>query len=294
MHRVARAVLTVVSSSLLTFGALFAATVDDADAAATSPVIAPDPQMARILRKDEKPHASRREQQGIFVPPQESFEPPPMACEPGEEKPCFPPGMGPSPFGNGGPHMHCELFSDGSYHWQRSSCNTPLVMSFDANASISFTKPEGPSRTDVASFPIGLSQTTEWVSASTPWLALDADGSGCIEGQAELFGGSANDANGFDKLARLDENHDGVIDAKDPAFSKLVLWADRDQDKQCKPSELTPVADAGLVAIDLHYTSVMPPRFGSFEGERATFVFRDTKSGAEQRGRVVDVYLAPR
>lgn len=293
MHRVARAALTVATSSLLTFGALFAATVDDADAAAAGPTIAADAQLARILRKDEKPHASRREQQGIFVPPQESFEPPPMACEPGEERACFPPGMGPSPFG--GPRMHCELFADGSYHWQRSSCNTPLVVSFDADATISFTKPEAPSRTDVASFPIGLSQTTEWVSATTPWLALDADGSGCIDGQAELFGGSADDANGFEKLARLDENHDGVIDAQDAAFAKLVLWADRDQNKQCTPSELTPVRDAGLVSIDLHYARApATPAAGSFEGERASFLFRDAKSGGERRGRVVDVYLAPR
>jgi len=292
VHRVARAALTVATSSLLTFGALFAATVDDADAAAAGPTIAADPQLARILRKDEKPHASRREQQGIFVPPQESFEPPPMACEPGEERACFPPGMGPSPFG--GPRMHCELFADGSYHWQRSGCNTPLVVSFEADAAISFTKPEAPSRTDVASFPIGLSQTTEWVSATTPWLALDADGSGCIEGQAELFGGSADDANGFEKLARLDENHDGVIDAQDAAFAKLVLWADRDQNKQCTPSELTPVREAGLASIDLHYARPATHAIGSFEGERASFLFRDAKIGGERRGRVVDVYLAPR
>ena len=269
------------------------ATLDDAEAAATGPVVASDPQLARILRKGEKPHASQRDQPGIFVPPQEAFEPPPMTCEPGEERACFPPGMGPSA-GNGGPRMHCELFADGSYHWQISSCNTPLVMSFEADAKVAFTKPEAPARADAASFPIGLSQNTEWVSAVTPWLALDADGSGCIESQAELFGGSADDANGFDKLARLDENHDGVIDERDPVFAKLVLWADRDQDKQCKPGELTRVRDAGLVSIDLHYTSNDRPRFGSFEGERASFVFRDADRGGERRGRVVDVYLAPR
>lgn len=289
MHRIARALLTVSTFGVLTFGALFAATVDDSEAAA-APILAPDPQVARILRKDEKPHASHREQQGVFVPPQESFEPPQVSCEPGAHRSCEvdqrPISMHGLP---GGRQMRCVEWADGSFQWDKSSCNTPLVVSFD-DAKVSFTNPSPEAS---ASFPIGISERTEWVSAKTPWLALDADGSGCIEGEGELFGGTDTDLNGFDKLAHLDENHDGRIDENDPAFAKLVLWADRDQDKRCSPRELTSVREAGIVSIDLHYTAAGTSHMGSFEGERATFVFRNG-NGKEQRGAVVDVYLAPR
>lgn len=290
VHRVLRAFATVTTFGLLTYGVLFVATVEDSEAAAP-PAITPDPQVARMLRKDEKPHASKREQQGIFVPPQEDFEAPRVDCEPGAHQSCMIDQRPEWTTGSmGGRQMRCVEWADGSFHWDRSACNTPLVVSF-TDAPVTFTTP---SPATSAAFPIGISARTEWVSATTPWLAIDSDGSGCIEGESELFGGTDTDRNGFDKLAHLDENHDGRIDESDPAFAKLVLWADRDQDKRCTPKELTSVRDAGLVSIDLHYArAAAPSAGGSFEGERATLVFRNA-SGVEKRGHVVDVYLAPR
>ena len=122
------------------------------------------------------------------------------------------------------------------------------------------------------------------MSARTPWLALDRDGSGCIEQQSELFR--------FDELAALDDNRDGRIDAEDGAYERLVLWSDRDGDRRCVASELTTLRDAGVVALDVDFAPKPPHAFGSHEGEVATMVYR-ADGGAPRRGRIVDVYLAP-
>lgn len=158
--------------------------------------------------------------------------------------------------------QYCVEYADGSRRYP--IINTPLVIVFD-NAPVTFTQSN-------AAFRIGEDERTEWVSAATPWLALDRDGSGCIESERELFAG-------FGVLARLDANADGRIDDRDPAFHELVLWADRNQDKKCTPDELTPLG----FPIDLAHTDASPMPF-SYEGETASLPTRP--------GRVVDVYLA--
>jgi hypothetical protein len=173
--------------------------------------------------------------------------------------------------------MTCQLDDGGRWRWNAAACETPLVLAFD-DAPIVFTK--APISTSFA--------PTEWVSARTPWLALDDDGSGCVESADELFGPTADGPNGFAKLARLDENGDGRVDARDPAWARLLLWSDANQDRVCTVSEIRTLADAGVVSLATAYTAPKTIPFGSYEGERGTFSF-----GADRRGRIVDVYLAP-
>jgi hypothetical protein len=54
------------------------------------------------------------------------------------------------------------------------------------------------------------------------WLVLDRNGNGQIDDGSELFGPKSG--NGFQDLAALDSNHDGVIDASDAAYAQLKLW----------------------------------------------------------------------
>lgn len=186
-------------------------------------------------------------------------------CSPGQSKACFPPHLRPNPR-SVGPTMVCARDSDGVGRWMRDNCATPLVVAFD-DTPVRFTRPE-------ADFALGESSRTEWVGAETPWLARDADGSGCIESERELFAG-------FAKLAVLDTNGDGVLDRRDPAFAQLVLWSDRDQDKRCTADEISPLTlDAiPLDAVRMTWTGL------SVEGEIAPLPGR--------RGRIADVYLAP-
>lgn len=163
------------------------------------------------------------------------------------------------------PMMVCVATEEGPI-WEKDTCGTPLVIAF-GDAPIEFT------RVDV-DFSLQGTARTEWVSAATPWLALDRDGSGCIESEHELFAG-------FKKLALLDANGDGVLDRRDPAFGELVLWADRNQDKRCTPDEISKLT---LDMIPLQAVTV-PWTGRSIEGEIATLPGR--------AGRVSDVFLAP-
>lgn len=212
-----------------------------------------------------------RDRRGAVVRLRESEFPPAVSeCEPGEIGGCSSPVERHARYG---PFVHCRRAPDGSWRWARAECNTPLVVAFD-EGPVELTHPPG-------SFAIGLSERTEWVSAKTPWLALDRDGSGCIESHAELFAG-------FSALAALDDDGDGRLDARDAAFASLVLWSDRDQDRRCTPDEIEPIASRGIAALDLTYVTPPHSGLGSYEGERAPVL---TSSGG--RGRLVDVYLAP-
>jgi hypothetical protein len=213
-------------------------------------------------------------------------------CEPGQVKLCpvqkiaLPPDDGESrrpPTRDGVPPdtsgllaMHCREAPGGAPRFDLSDCATPIVVAFD-DEPIMFVQAAG-------AFGVGPFARTEWVSSRTPWLALDRDGSGCIEDQGELFR--------YDQLAALDDDHDGRIGAHDAAFGRLVLWADRDQDRRCTAREMVTLEDAGIVSLDVELAPERDHAFGSHEGEHAALAYR-TRDGQLHRGRIVDVYLAP-
>ncbi len=170
--------------------------------------------------------------------------------------------------------------------------NTPLVVAFGSQP-ITF------SRGGAFAFQPGAPAATDWPTATTPWIALDHNGNGAIDSGAELFGsdtvlpGGTTATNGFFALAALDANHDGRIDASDPAFASLVLWADRDGDQRTGADELTAVS-ATIVSISLaNRVELRCDARDNCEGERASFTWRDA-DGALHDGTVVDVYLPRR
>ena len=67
----------------------------------------------------------------------------------------------------------------------------------------------------------GLAENTAWVDAQDGLLVRDLNGDGQISSGRELFGNhtllhnGARAANGFEALAELDDNADGVVDAND-------------------------------------------------------------------------------
>ena len=170
--------------------------------------------------------------------------------------------------------------------------NTPLVVAFEGEA-VSYTSG------GTFSFVPGRPVASDWPTATTPWLAMDRDNDGMITTGAELFGSSsvlpdgATAINGFAALAALDANHDGKIDATDPAFTSLLLWSDRDADRHSSPDELSP-ASSVLVSISLYdHLDVRCDMRRNCEGERATLQWREP-SGALRTGAIIDVYLPTR
>lgn len=197
-------------------------------------------------------------------------EPPPSQCEPGQTRSCPEPGVAIPPI-----QMHCVRAASGAWVFNRAECATPLVIAF---GPVRFTRPPG-------TFTVGPFPRTEWVSAESPWLALDRNGNGCVDDARELFGSEPDHATGFDTLAALDANGDARLDEGDPAFAALSVWMDANQDRVCQSGEMRPLSSLGLTFLDLHASPRSPSAQGSFEGEVAP----QGPGGV----RLVDVYLAP-
>jgi hypothetical protein len=175
-------------------------------------------------------------------------------------------------------------------------CNTPLVLSFD-DRPVTFTAEAG------AAFDLtrnGVCHASDWPTAATPWLALDRDGNGAIDDGGELFGSATKLAsgafasNGFEALRELDADHNSIFDARDPAFANVVVWTDKNLDRQSSPRELSSLEAAGVTSIDLHdHRDMRCDARGNCEGERSGFAFVDA-SGKPLHGTVIDVYLSTR
>jgi len=100
-------------------------------------------------------------------------------------------------------------------------------------------------------------EQTAWVTngQNVAFLALDRDGNGMIDNGSELIGNYTlpGVSNGFAALALLEaHNRDGVIDARDPLFAKLLLWRDANRNGVSEPRELEPAYKV-LEAVGLGY-----------------------------------------
>lgn len=135
----------------------------------------------------------------------------------------------------------------------------PLVFDLDGDG----IETTGISETNPIMFDVnadGVATSTGWVSADDALLALDRNGNGTIDNGAELFGdatplsagGVAVD--GFDALADLDSNSDGVIDANDTEFANLRLWRDLNQDGVSQSNELFTLAALNVASINVAST----------------------------------------
>lgn len=148
----------------------------------------------------------------------------------------------------------------------------------------------------------GKKVTTGWIGKGDAFLALDTDGSGVIDSGRKLFGEHSATVdgtqkqfdNGFLALAQYDENHDGVIDAKDPIFSKLLIWRDTNHNGKSESSELVRLADTDVVSISLAYETVKDTTgvVRVLDNEIRVRSEYQTKSGA--KFSIVDVWFKQR
>lgn len=113
----------------------------------------------------------------------------------------------------------------------------------------------------------GTLKRSGWADRSTGMLVID-DGSGQIKDVSQMFseyyGGKAgvNGAagetkfkDGFAALASEDGNKDGVIDQRDPIWSKLRVWVDGTHDAKVDAGELKTLAELGITQINVRAAS---------------------------------------
>jgi hypothetical protein len=178
--------------------------------------------------------------------------------------------------------------------WESSWC--PLVLSFDGQPVRLEPAPDVPFETGGSI----ACASTDWPTATTPWLVRDLDSSGTIDGGHELFGTGTRmpdgtlAPSGFAALGVLDDDGDGRIAPADPGWSSLALWRDRNRDRKTEPGELLSLDEGGVSEILLEHTS--EPQCdarGNCMIERSTFEWVDPE-GAPQTGAIIDIHLACR
>ena len=105
----------------------------------------------------------------------------------------------------------------------------------------------------------GNAERSAWVSKGDGLLVLDRDGNGSIDNGGELFGTNTLNAagqtatEGFDAMAALDSNGDGVVSAADTGFAQLQVWRDDNQDGVSQGSELLSLGQLNITALNLDY-----------------------------------------
>jgi hypothetical protein len=198
---------------------------------------------------------------------------------------------------NGGWNEYaCECYG-GWWDAGNDTCNySPILVNLMNNGTDHLTGPADGVLFDMRGD--GRTELVAWTSkaGTVGFLALDRNGDGMIDSGQELFGTATRlsngqrASNGFEALAELDTNHDGRIDAADPAYAHLVLWFDSNHNGISEPDEIVPLADAHVIALLTGYrNSSRRDQYGNryqFEGTALM------QSGSEQVvRRIFDVYL---
>ena len=94
----------------------------------------------------------------------------------------------------------------------------------------------------------GFAQQTSWICAGSGFLAIAAP-DGLVHNGSQLI-------TSFSQLTGYDSNGDGVINASDPEFSKLVVWQDLNGDGVCEPGEVFSLSALGITGISIASTNV--------------------------------------
>jgi hypothetical protein len=98
---------------------------------------------------------------------------------------------------------------------------------------------------------------TGWVAPSDGLLVRDLNVDGTINNGTELFGNAtvladgSTASDGYQALAELDSNHDGVISSADAAYSQLGVWVDANSDGISEAGEVRSLAALGITEISV-------------------------------------------
>ena len=174
-------------------------------------------------------------------------------------------GIYPNPFPSPGPFGDCEEKEKWNKPWKELNRDgkyyvyDPIVLDLDGDGIETIgSKKYGGALFDHDND--GIKTATGWVKSDDGFLVIDRNNDGIINNGSELFGDgttlkSGNKAtHGYEALAELDSNNDGLIDAKDEDFLDLKIWRDLNQDGMSQKSELFTLQELGVKSLNLSYT----------------------------------------
>jgi subtilisin-like proprotein convertase family protein len=144
----------------------------------------------------------------------------------------------------------------------------------------------------------GTLKRSGWADRTTGMLVID-DGSGQVKDVSQMFSeyyggkvgvnGAAGEAkfkDGFAALASEDANKDGVIDQRDPIWSKLRVWVDGTHDAKVDGGELKTLAELGITQINVR--AVASPQAEMRDGNKVLATGSFTMNGKSQEALAVD------
>ncbi|WP_296211402.1 calcium-binding protein [Psychrobacter sp. UBA3480] len=107
----------------------------------------------------------------------------------------------------------------------------------------------------------GIKTATGWLSSEDGFLVRDINKDGVINNGKEMFGDQTElnsgliAKHGFEALADLDTNADGVINKDDTSFSELRVWQDTNIDGVTSQDELKTLEQIGISELNLSFDS---------------------------------------
>lgn len=142
--------------------------------------------------------------------------------------------------------------------WLDSDCETPILLNL-GTGTYQLTSAADGVRFDLRAD--GSPRRVAWTTreADIAFLAFDRNANGSIDNGAELFGSATVLASGrrakqgFEAVAELDANGDGVLSPLDPLWTALVLWTDRNHDGTSAPGELQRLSDSRVAWLSTGY-----------------------------------------
>ncbi|MCX2766816.1 calcium-binding protein [Pseudoalteromonas sp. B530] len=103
----------------------------------------------------------------------------------------------------------------------------------------------------------GFAEKVSWLAPDDGFVFLDRNHDGIVNGGGELFGTETMLASGdfardgYEALAELDSNEDGIIDAQDTQFAALKVWQDLNSDGVSSEGELFSLAELSITELSL-------------------------------------------
>ena len=127
-----------------------------------------------------------------------------------------------------------------------------------------------------------FAEKSGWVGSDDGLLVRDINGNGVIDDGTELFGNNSvlssgqKAKNGFEALADLDTNNDGLFNSSDAEWNNVKVWKDANGNGIVDEGELLTLEQVGVAGINVDYKpSTTVDDNGNEHKQTGTFIKTD-------------------